>query len=276
MIKSTFHTHSRFDDGECDLEEYVLSALKKDFDVLGFSAHAPVLFDTEWNMKQDSWDEYIDLAKSLKEKYKGKLEIYTGLETDFYEGCIDWRNKKGIDYTIGAIHFMKNPESGKYYAFDGNREEFEDNLENNFNGDIRRLVKCYYSLIREMLMKMTPNIVAHLDVLRKNNWGGRYFDESDEWYREEVLNTLEVISLTHTIVEVNTGGISRGYVIKPYPCRWILEHCLTLDIPVMVNSDTHHPDKIDCYFDEAYEMLRDVGFKSQRILYHGEWKDVGL
>jgi histidinol-phosphatase (PHP family) len=49
-----------------------------------------------------------------------------------------------------------------------------------------------------------------------------------------------------------------------------------MDIPVMVNSDSHHPDTIDCCFEEVYELLRDVGYKSQRILYHGEWKDVGI
>ena len=276
MLKSTFHTHSRFDDGTCDLEDYVLSALNKDFAVFGFSAHAPVLFDTSWHMKQESIDEYIDLTKSLKEKYQDRIEIYTGLETDYYKGCVDWRNKKGIDYTIGAIHFIHNPRSGRYLAFDGARKDFEENLELNFDGDIKSLVASYYGLVREMLMKMTPNIVAHLDVIRKNNQGGRYFDETEEWYRDEVLNTLEVISLSHTILEINTGGISRGYVKEPYPSRWILEYCLDMDIPVMVNSDSHHPDTIDCCFEEVYELLRDVGYKSQRILYHGEWKDVGI
>jgi len=276
MLKSTFHTHSRFDDGACDLEEYVLSALEKGFSVLGFSAHAPVLFDSDWNMKQETWDEYIALTQSLKDKYGDRIEIYTGLETDYYKDCIDWRNKRGIDYTIGAVHFIQNPETGKYYAFDGSRQEFEENLEVNFGGDIRRLVAGYYNLVREMLMKMTPNIVAHLDVIRKNNQGGRFFDESEEWYREEVLKTLEVVALTQTVLEINTGGISRGYMTTPYPSRRILEYCLDMDIPVMVNSDAHHPDALDCYFEEAYALLRDVGYKSLRILYRGEWKDVGL
>lgn len=276
MLKSTFHSHSRFDDGKCELEDYVQSALKKDFKVFGFSAHAPVVFETSWNMKPGLMDEYLGQAKVLKEKYRETIEIYTGLETDYYKGCLDWRNLEGIDYTIGAIHFVQNPATGKYFVFDGNRREFEENLEGNYNGDIKALVEEYYGLIREMMLKMPPNVVAHLDVIRKNNAGERYFDEEDEWYRDEVLKTLDVISLTPAIVEINTGGISRGYMSEPYPSRWILENCLALDIPIMVNSDTHHPDTINFYFDEAYQMLRDIGFTSQRILYHGEWRDVGL
>ena len=84
-----------------------------------------------------------------------------------------------------------------------------------------------------------------------------------------------MVSLSHTILEINTGNL-KGYVKEPYPSRWILECCLDMDIPVMVNSDSHHPDTIDCCFEEVYELLRDVGYKSQRILYHGEWKDIGL
>ncbi|MCX7773904.1 MAG: histidinol-phosphatase [Clostridia bacterium] len=276
MFKSTFHAHSRFDDGKEELEAYILEALKRDFKVFGFSGHAPVLFDSGWNMKQENFDQYVATAKALKEKYKGQIEIYTGLETDYYPGCTDWRKKKGIDYTIGAIHFLKHPDTGQYMPMDGNREEFEMSLEEGFDKDVQALVEAYYSQVREMLMKMTPNVVAHLDVIRKNNNNRDYFDEDDDWYRDEVMKTLEVISLTHTIVEVNTGGISRGYVKEPYPSRWILEACHDLDISVMVNSDTHHPSTIDCYFKESYELLKSIGFRSQRILYHDKWCDVGL
>lgn len=276
MLKSSFHTHSRFDDGTGDPEDYVLSALNKGFGVIGFSAHAPVPLDTGWHMKLEFLDEYIDLTMALRNKYGDRIEIYTGLEADYYKGCADWRGRKGIDYTIGAVHLIHDPGTGKCFYFDGNRDEFEETLETMFGGDIRSLVSGYYGLIREMLMKMTPNIVAHLDVIKKNNQDGRYFDENEEWYRQEVLSTLEVISLSQSILEINTGGISRGYTTEPYPSRWILEYCLEMDIPVMVNSDSHHPDTIDCCFEEVYDMLRDIGYKSQRILHHGEWKDVGL
>jgi len=276
MLKGTFHSHSRFDDGECELEDYILSALNKSFKVFGFSAHAPVTFETDWNMKPGLMEEYLRLISELKGKYQNRIEIYAGLEADYYRGCTDWRNLRGIDYTIGAIHFVQNPETGRYLAFDGNRAEFEENLELNYNGDIKSLVQGYYGLVREMLLKMPPNIIAHLDVIKKNNAGCRYFDEEDDGYCDEVLKTLDVISLTHAIVEINTGGMSRGYVTEPYPSRWILENCLALDIPIMVNSDAHHPGTIDFYFDETYRLLKDIGFTSQRILYQGEWRDVGL
>lgn len=276
MTKSTFHSHSRFDDGQEELEAYMESALTKNFQVFGFSAHAPVNFETDWTMPLESFEEYIDTTKFLKEKYKDKIEIYTGLETDYYPGCTDWRRKKGIEYTIGAVHFLLDEQTGKYLPLDGTREEFEETLEYGFRNDIHALFKAYFSQIREMLMKMPPNIVAHLDVIRKNNSGNTFFDEDDKVYREEVLKTLDIISLTNTIVEVNTGGISRGYVSTPYPSIWVLEACRDMDIPIMVNSDSHHPDSIDFYYDEAYAILKSIGINKQRILYKNEWCDVSL
>lgn len=276
MIKSTFHAHSSFDDGALTLEDYVRAAIAKGFSALGFSAHSPVLFQSDWNMDPARFPEYVATAGALKEKYREQIELYTGLEADYYKGCVDWRGKEGIDYTIGGLHYVLNPKTGLYLTFDGNRREFGEILDDIYEGKITALVEGYYGLVREMLMKMTPNIVAHLDVIKKNNASGRYFDEDDEWYRDEVMKTLEVISLTHTIVEVNTGGMARGYTKEPYPSRWILEACLDMDIPVMVSSDSHHPDTIDFYFDESYQLLRETGYKSQRILLHGEWQDVSL
>ncbi len=276
MIKSSFHSHSRFDDGFGELEQYIDSAISKGFKVFGFSAHAPVVFDSDWNMKPECFDEYIKTIRHLKEKYNGIIEIYTGLETDYYPGCVDWRVKNGVDYTIGSVHFIWNDRTGVYMPVDGTREEFEETLKEGFDNDICSFVKAYYGQIREMLMKMPPNIIGHLDVIRKNNADGRYFDEEDDYYREEVLKTLEIISLSNAIVEVNTGGIARGYTSDPYPSRWILELCLEMDIPVMVNSDSHHPDKIDFYYKEAHELLKSVGYRHQRILIGNEWRDVKL
>lgn len=276
MFKSTFHAHSRFDDGQEELETYIQSAISKDFKAFGFSAHAPLIFDSSWNMKSEDFEEYTTISKFLKGKYKNKIEIYTGLETDFYPGCTDWRNKSGIDYTIGAVHFIKNDETGEYMPVDGSRHDFEESLKHGFGGDIQAFVEAYYGKIREMLLKMPPNIVAHLDVIRKNNGKNDFFNEDEEWYRDEVLKTLEVISLTHAIVEINTGGMSRGYVKTPYPSIWIMEACHDMEIPIIVNSDTHNPLTIDSYYNETYKLLKYIGFKHQRVLYKDEWRDVSL
>ena len=57
-----------------------------------------------------------------------------------------------------------------------------------------------------MVNTKCPDIVAHLDRVKKLNSGNRYFDENERWYQEEVSLTLEAIASSGSIMEVNTKG----------------------------------------------------------------------
>ncbi len=273
---TNYHTHCAFCDGKMMPEDYVLSAAKKGFSSIGFTSHAPVLFETDWTMKPANLPIYIDLINSLKGKYKNEIQIYTGLETDYYPGCKDYRDYPGVDYTIGAIHFIYDEKNRKYMALDGSIDEFIETLDITFNGDIQALVEVYYDLLREMLKTHTPDILAHLDVIKKNNINNQFFIETDSWYRKQVEELLKIIKKNNVIVEVNTGGISRGYTTDVYPSSWILRLMKQMDIPLVLNSDAHHPDWIDTYYNNALDIIKKSGYTHERILYDGHWQDVIL
>ena len=273
---TNYHTHCAFCDGKLMPEDYVLSAVKKGFTSIGFTSHAPVLFETDWTMKPTNLPIYIDLINSLKGKYKNEIQIYTGLETDYYPGCKDYRDYPGVDYTIGAIHFIYDEKNRKYMALDGSIDEFIETLDITFNGDIQALVETYYDLLREMLKTHTPDILAHLDVIKKNNINNQFFIETDSWYRKQVEELLKIIKKNNVIVEVNTGGISRGYTTDVYPSSWILRLMKQMDIPLVLNSDAHHPDWIDTYYNNALDIIKKSGYTLERILYDGHWQDVIL
>lgn len=276
IMLSTYHTHSMFCDGEMMPEGYVISAIRKGFSVIGFTSHAPVLFETEWTMKPEKLHKYINTIQALKEKYRNQIQIYTGLETDFYPNCQDYRNYPDIDYTIGSVHFIYDKKSQRYMALDGTVNEFKETRDTVFNGDIRALIETYYNLLDEMLRSQTPEIVGHLDVLKKNNVGNLFFNETDLWYRKKVEEVLCTIKEKGIIVEVNTGGISRGYTKEVYPSGWILKLMRQMDIPVVLNSDAHHPDWIDSHYAKAIKMIKSAGYTHQRVLFDGYWQDVLL
>lgn len=275
-MKVSYHSHSRFCDGAGEPEDYVRAAIEKGFSAFGFSSHAPLPFPTDWNMKAADIPEYLRLTKYLKDLHRDHIDLYTGMETDFFTGCTDWRAMSGLSFTIGAVHFLPHPQTGVAMQVDGNPKEFRDTLENGFKGDIQAFGEMYYGKLREMLVTMPPNILAHLDVFRKNNDGDRFFDETDDWYREEIAKTLEVALLTDVVVEVNTGGMSRGTMKDPYPSWWVLESILEAGIPIVLNSDAHRPDAIDFGYDAVRRHLLRIGFRKQRVLYEGIWQDVPL
>lgn len=273
---STYHTHSSFCDGKMMPEDYVVAAINKGFSAIGFTSHAPVTFNTSWTMDPKNLCKYIELLENLKMKYKYHIQIYIGLETDFYPNCEDFRYYPGIDYTIGSVHFIFDKNSGKYMPLDGTVSEFEETLNVTFNGDVKALIETYYNLLAEMIRVQPPDILGHIDVIKKNNANNLFFNETESWYRNKVEEVLNIVKEKNIIVEINTGGISRGYTSEVYPSDWILKLMKEMEIPIVLNSDAHHPDWIDSYYTEAVKICKFSGFTHQRVLFDGYWQNVLL
>ncbi|MEA4889740.1 MAG: histidinol-phosphatase [Clostridiaceae bacterium] len=268
---SNLHTHSRFCDGAGTPDDYVRYALEKGFTDLGFSSHAPVPFNSKWNMTKQRADEYVAYIQQLKKEYAGRIRIYCGMEIDYLHG--DDRGifgRYGLDFTIGAVHFA-GAAPGPFYDIEGGVGAFESALETFAGGDIRKLVTLYYSLVREMLRHERFDVLAHLDVIKKNNGDSRYFRESDTWYRKEIAETLDLAARQGAVVEVNTGGLARGRVDSVYPSEWILREMSKRDIPVTLGSDAHSPEQLDFYFEEATRLVRSAGYGRLYDYRDGTW-----
>lgn len=278
MSFSNFHTHCYFCDGTGDPEEYVKKAIEFKFSDLGFSSHAPLPFPNSWTMEENNFYEYCNKINSLKLKYENEINIYLGLEVDYIKDLISPTDKKfsSLDYTIGSVHMLKDIKTGEFLAVDGDEDEYIKLITSAFDNDVKKFVHAYYTQIRNMVSNKTPSIVGHLDLIKKHNKNNKYFNENESWYKDEILNTLKVISENKTILELNTGGKVRGYTDDFYPSNWILTECRHLDIPIILNSDAHNPQYINAYFSDATILLKNSNYLKQRILHNEVWQDVLL
>lgn len=280
MTYSNYHTHCLFCDGKGEAKDYIKRAISLNFHSLGFSSHAPVHVPSSWTMKEENLNDYVETIKILKEKYKNQIQIYCGLEIDYFPGISGPDSPKfkelELDYTIGSVHFMKNKDTGEYLTVDGDEEEYKRIIEVFFKGNVKAFVAEYYGLIRSMLSEHKPDIVGHLDLIRKNNKNQRYFNETEDWYKQEVFETLQEIKKSGAILEVNTGAIARGYLTTPYPSLWILKECYELDIPMTLNSDGHSPENLDTFFSESLNLLRYAGYRQLYFMKNKKWsiKDI--
>lgn len=280
MSFSNFHTHSYFCDGLGDPEEYVKRAIQCNFTCLGFSSHAPLPFANSWTMNDADVNEYLNTIISLRKKYRDKIEIYLGMEIDYIFNLISPTDEKftklNLDYTIGSVHMLKNKTTGEYLAIDGDEDEYINLLTSVFDNDIRAFVHEYYNEIRIMVKEKTPSIVGHLDLIKKHNKNNKYFNENDQWYKNEIMETLNIIADNNTILEMNTGGKVRGYTDDFYPSNWILPECIKLNIPLILNSDAHNPQYVNAYFEEATAILKAAEYNYQHILLNNVWQTVPL
>ncbi|MCO6487087.1 MAG: histidinol-phosphatase [Phaeodactylibacter sp.] len=283
MQLANYHTHTTFSDGLEAPENYVLEALNQKMVACGFSDHAPILFDPSRPyvfMSPGQLSAYLSEIERLKTAYSGRIQIWKGLEVDYVPEVIsvdsEHIRKAGLDYTVGAIHFVDYYQSGRPWYFAGSARGFAKGMEQIFNNDIRSCVRRYFSLVREMVQLHPPDIVAHLDLIKKMNRGGRYFSEQALWYQEEVVKTLEAIAQAGLILEVNTQSYYKHGAEEPYPSRWVLSLANEWGIPMHLASDAHRPEEITAGFQYGMEMLYGLGVPALRVFEDGRWIDQPL
>lgn len=269
---ANYHTHSNYCDGKSTFDQHIEKAKQLHLKALGFSSHAPVPFDCAWCMKANRLDDYLSSIQNLK-AHTHSIEIYSGLEIDFIPETIGPRQfSNRLDYTIGSIHFVDRYENGKHWEIDGPHAGFLDGLEKIFQNDYQRAFTRYFELTREMIEQDCPTVIGHLDKMKIQNEGNKFFSENETWYQQQVKETILAIAKTNAIVEVNTRGIYQKKSDTTYPSPWILELLLEANIPVTLSSDAHHADDLVNQFENSARLLGEIGFKKIHILYHGEWK----
>lgn len=269
---SNFHTHNQYCDGKGDLMEYVQRARERGFISLGFSSHAPLPFEAKWCMKMNALSFYLNEIHILR-KSIDNIELYAGLEVDFIPGITSpsmFREK--LDYTIGSVHFVEEFPDGARWEIDAQHADFLKGLDKIFKNDIQDAVVRYFEITREMVLTDCPSIIGHIDKIKIQNIDNKFFAESDAWYRDEVIKTLDVVAAAGPIIEVNTRGIYKKRSATTYPGPWVLRFMYEKGIPITLSSDAHHPDEINNHFSETAELLRKIGFKKISVLHEGQWQ----
>lgn len=273
---ANYHSHCHFCDGKKNPEAHIVAAILQGVNTFGFSSHSPLPFSSSWNMKQERLPEYFSEIALLKAKYRDVIEIYTSLEVDYLCGISGpglYRDL--LDYTIGSVHFLYLPDNCTPWEVDGQSSLFFKHLKEDFEGDFRKVISVYYHQFCKMLAEDKPNIVGHFDKIKIHNSQFPLWDESEKWYKTIVFQTLEAIQESGCTMEVNTRGYYKKG-ISLYPSFFILEEMSRRKIPIVLNSDSHHPNEITKGFTYAAKELLRAGYKTVNILKKGQWTQAGL
>jgi len=281
MQLSNYHSHCTFCDGRSTPEDFVKFAISHGFRAYGFSSHSPLPFETFWNMSKDDMPEYLAEINRLKEKYAGQLEIYTSLEIDYldetYNPSIAYFQELPLDYRIGSIHFLPLSEhlsEDNMVCIDGAFADYKDSVDRYFEGKISKLVTRYFDSTLKMIEAGGIDIVGHMDKIYMNGHKCEGFSFDADWYQKPFKAVLDLIAQKGLIVEVNTKNLIKKQQI--FPRKEYLGLLKDMNIPVMVNSDCHYPDLVNDGRTEAFEILKEIGFKTTRELIKGSWQDIAI
>ena len=119
--------------------------------------------------------------------------------------------------------------------------------------------------------KSCCDIAAHIDLIVKFNEGNEIFDEKSSLYRRYALEALDALLERDVIIEINTGGISRGFRKTPYPAAFLLERVAEKKGRVTISSDCHSKNNIFFYFPQAVEFAKSAGIRSVEVIENGRF-----
>jgi len=259
--RCSVHTHATLCDGKDSLEDMVAAACAAGVKYYGVSCHShtPIDLDVGFVLPADM-TEYREAVLRLREQYEGKIEILLGLEWD---SCSDIE-PAGFDYWIGSAHYQKAP-NGKYYAADWGEEAFSACRDEAFGGDALAVAEGYFREIQKVAAKK-PTILGHIDLITKLNAGNRFFDETAPRYKRAALEALHAVDPEATLLEINTGGMARGYRTAPYPALFLLEEWREMGGRIILTSDVHNADGVLYGYEYSVELAKAAGFQEASLL----------
>ena len=226
-MTNSYHTHTaRCHHASGTDEEYIIKAIAEGVKLLGFSDHAPMNYGgsyiCDYKMLPSELAEYCESLISLRERYKGQIDIRIGLEAEYYpdlwEDSLRLWSSYPIDYLILGQHYM-------------GKEELLDRTI--YKSDDKARLTEYVNTIIEGVNTGKFTYVAHADIL---NYVG-----DDEFFRAESARLISAITKAGMPLEYNLLGMVEG---RNYPNRLFWEEAARLGAKTVLGCDSHSPLRV--------------------------------
>src|SRR5665213_3563204 len=262
-----YHVHLRPDGNDstppdyftqANAERYRVTADERGIAELGVSEHVyrftqvlDVWAHPFWQQHaKDDIDEYCAFVRQ-------DTGLRLGIEADFVPGAEDRManllQARDFDYVVGSVHFLRDGavDMDDYSVWSSGRS-------------VEEIWKRYFEAIGEAARSGLFDILAHPDLVKY--WGkGRPAPEGDLRYYYEPA--IEAIAETGIAVELSTAGL-RKPVGEMYPAPAFLEMCVDVGAPIALSSDAHRPEDIGADYEQAIELLEQVGV-SELCVFEG-------
>lgn len=226
-ITVNYHTHTvRCKHAVGSERQYIESAIKNGYKVLGFSDHTPQPFKggfiSRIRMDMDELDGYLETIRALKDEYADRIEIKTGLEVEYYPALFDDLmkeiEKRDIEYLILGQHFVPDEEYG-FYA--GSATYSEEHL------------KEYVDLVIEALKTGKFIYLAHPDLI--------HFNGPEDIYIRHMTRLCEYALDNDVQLEVNGQGL---ILQRWYPCERFFKLASDMGCSFIFGCDAHAPEHV--------------------------------
>jgi histidinol-phosphatase (PHP family) len=255
-----YHVHLRLDEPGtssaehftvANAERYREAASQRGIAELGVSEHIH-RFRQALDIWQHPWWRRwaVDDIDAYCQFVREQTDLRLGIEADHVPGREDRTanllDAHEWDYVIGSVHFLRDEavDMDEWDVWDTARSPEE-------------VWRRYFQTLGEAAASGTFDILAHPDLVKV--WGGeRPLPDGD--LRRFYELAMDGIAESGIAIEVSTAGL-RKRVGELYPSRAFLAMCLEAGCPVALSSDAHRPEDVGAGYDQALELLDDLGVR---------------
>lgn len=166
---------------------------------------------------QNMFEDFVKEARRLQEKYKDKIHLLVGLETevireDSFARICKLKKDLDLDYIVGSVHHVDG------IPIDFSRELFEKAEKQ--AGGTEEVMCRYFDHQYQLIKELQPEIIGHFDVIRIY----RAEFEITDLIWEKIVRNIDLGISYGALFEINTGGASPRKNMKyPYPHTRTLE-----------------------------------------------------
>ena len=272
------HSGAYCDHASGSLRETLDAAVAAEYDTFGVSEHAPrlgdhLLYEDEvamgWDVSrlETNFAAYGNDLAPLVEAFRDRLTVLRGFETEtvpagrYVDIMLGLREHFDFEYIVGSVHHVDE------ILLDGPPAHFAEALE--ARGGLENLTVAYYGAVAEMVRALKPEVVAHVDLIRKNAPSNESVQTPRG--RRAAEEALEVIREHGCILDCNTAGYRKG-LGSPYPASWLVKAAHDMGIPFCFGDDSHAPSEVGRGIHDARDYLLANGVDSVTVLT----KDLGM
>ncbi|WP_342553683.1 histidinol-phosphatase HisJ [Paenibacillus sp. FSL R7-0652] len=255
-MRIDYHTHhERCGHAVGKLEEYVQRGIAIGLSQIGLSDHMPLLhvdpaeYYPEMAMPMDELPRYVEECFSLKERYRGQIDVRVGLEGDYIEGFeSEIRSiieRYPWDYVIGSVHFL-----GEWDITDFRQTHHWEGK------DILEVYRQYYDAVSKSAASGLYDIIGHSDVIKRFGYVPPLEQTEERIALEDAA--LQAVAKSGCAMELNASGLSKPCA-EMFPSRRMLTEAIRLGVPLTMGSDAHDPMKLGDNLPEAEKLLHELG-----------------
>jgi histidinol-phosphatase (PHP family) len=240
--------------------EYAAAAEQRGLKGIVITCHGPLPdgLGIEHRMAPGQFDEYVDLVAQAREEFVGRVDVRLGLESDFLPGYESWAEKLHarvpLHHVLGSVHMQVTHYKARY-----------------FTGDAFEYQQTYFEHLAQSAETGLFDTLAHPDLVKN--------EAPHEWHytriEPHIRRALDRIAKTGVAMELNTSGMNKALPeMNPGPATLALIR--ERGIPIVLGADAHRPARVADRFEEALQLLDELGFETVSYFVNRRRQDVSI